>query len=244
MIAVTNTSSIFEIRRFWERKRSLCCGTVSPVVPFLNPTDLPPILPTAEKSIPLSSKFANDRSSKSSRKLFFSPMHRLNNQIAMDARQKWVLNKALSSPLLVLPDSQVEKMLLLHLRFSSSSSQLHCWEAQNRRLLRVVGYAGGIQRKVRKESPLQQREIETERYLVPTHPTPTQPLVMNNTIVFRFPISENHRHNTQLSGQLCSAATASRQGRERPERNPSCMLYVARSVVDKCTLQQSCAILN
>ena len=78
-------------------------------------------------------------------------------------------------------------MLLLHLRLAAVFL-LDRWEALNRRLLRVVGYAGRIQRKVQENHHCngareKGRDRGRERYLVPT-----QPRFTNNAIVFRFPI--------------------------------------------------------
>lgn len=76
-------------------------------------------------------------------------------------------------------------MLLLHLRLAAVFL-LDRWEALNRRLLRVVGYAGRIQRKVQENHHCNrdQKKGGRVRYLVP----PTQPRFTNNAIVFRFPI--------------------------------------------------------
>ena len=135
---------------FWERERFLR-------EPFrrLFPLSLTLVVPYLAGEIDLSLLQVCERPVPNPLGKVFPIVHLPDHQIARRYRTPNLgLNKASSHPSsssclldLLLSYCEVEKMLLLHLCLAAVFL-LDRWEALNRRLLRVVGYAGRIQRKV------------------------------------------------------------------------------------------------
>ena len=133
--------------------RTVSAGTVSPIVPSLTLV-ADSAVPHLAGEIDLSLLQVCERPVPNPPGKVFPIVHLPDHQIARRYRTPYIgLNKASSHPStsclldLLLSYCEVEKMLLLHLRLAAVFL-LDRWEALNRRLLRVVGYAGRIQRKV------------------------------------------------------------------------------------------------